>query len=63
MKIVVINGTEKQGVTFRLKELFLQRFQDADIVEYYLPKDVRLFVWAARGAFLKAKTNVKTLLT
>lgn len=27
MKIVVINGTEKQGVTFRLKELFLQRFQ------------------------------------
>ena len=58
MKIVVINGTEKQGVTFRLKELFLQRFQGADIIEYYLPKD-----WAVQIAFLKAKTNVKTLLT
>lgn len=40
MKITVINGTEKHGVTYRLKEMFLSEFQGkADITEYYLPKD------------------------
>ena len=40
MNITVINGTEKHGVTYRLKEMFLTEFKDkADITEYYLPKD------------------------
>ena len=40
MNITVINGTEKHGVTYRLKELFLAEFKDkAKITEYYLPKD------------------------
>ena len=40
MKITVINGTEKQGVTFRLKEVFLGRFRgDAEITEFFLPRD------------------------
>ena len=40
MKITVINGTEKHGVTYRMKEMFLEPFRDnADITEYYLPKD------------------------
>lgn len=40
MKITVINGTEKRGVTYRLKEMFLKRFRaDAEITEYYLPND------------------------
>ena len=40
MKITVINGTEKHGVTYRLKEMFLETFrEDAEITEYYLPKD------------------------
>lgn len=26
MKVVVINGTEKHGVTYRLKEIFLEQF-------------------------------------
>ena len=40
MKIAVINGTEKRGVTYRLKEAFLDGFKDrADITEFYLPKD------------------------
>ncbi len=39
MKITVINGTEKHGVTYRLKELFLQPFQEkAETTEYYLPR-------------------------
>jgi len=40
MKITVINGTEKHGITYRLKELFLEPFKScADITEFYLPKD------------------------
>ncbi len=40
MKITVINGTEKHGVTYRMKEIFLEEFRnDAEITEYYLPKD------------------------
>ena len=40
MDITVINGTEKHGVTYRLKEMFLAEFKDkASITEYDLPKD------------------------
>lgn len=40
MKITVINGTEKHGVTYRLKEMFLAPFKEhAEIMEYYLPRD------------------------
>ena len=40
MKIAVINGTEKHGVTYRMKEIFLEQFRDdSEITEYYLPKD------------------------
>lgn len=41
MKITVINGTEKHGVTYTLKEIFLEPFKDsAEITEFYLPKDL-----------------------
>lgn len=44
MKIAVINGTEKRGVTFRLKELFLTPFRaNSEITEFYLPKDCPAF--------------------
>ena len=40
MKITVINGTEKHGVTYKMKERFLEQFRaDAEITEYVLPKD------------------------
>ena len=40
MKITVINGTEKKGVTFRLKEIFLEKYRDdAEITEFFLPRD------------------------
>ncbi|MBP5774154.1 MAG: flavodoxin family protein, partial [Clostridiales bacterium] len=40
MKITVINATEKKGVTYKLKEAFLETFRDnAEITEFYLPKD------------------------
>lgn len=44
MKITVINGTEKHGVTYHLKEVFLQPFRErAEITEFYLPKDCPSF--------------------
>lgn len=40
MKITVINGCEKKGVTYKLKEAFLEPLRDkAEITEFYLPKD------------------------
>ena len=40
MKITVINGTAKKGVTYHLKEIFLDEFRGkAEITEFYLPKD------------------------
>ena len=40
MKITVINGTEKRGVTYNLKEIFLGELRDrAEITEFYLPKE------------------------
>jgi len=40
MKITVINGTEKRGITYKLKETFLECFRkNAQITEFYLPKD------------------------
>ena len=40
MKLTVINGTEKHGITYKLKELFLEPFRgSSEITEFYLPKD------------------------
>lgn len=53
MKITVINGTEKKGVTYRLKEIFLEQFRaTADITEFYLPKDGPGFCIGCTQCFL-----------
>ena len=60
MKITVINGTEKHGITFRLKEAFLEQFKpNADITEYYLPKDCPAFCAGCTGCFVKGETTCK----
>lgn len=60
MKITVINGTEKHGVTFRLKELFLSDFKEkADITEYYLPKDCPNFCIGCTNCILKGENTCK----
>ena len=59
MKITVINGTEKRGVTYRLKEIFLQKFQGADITEFYLPKDCPTFCVGCASCFTKGENNCK----
>ena len=53
MKITVINGTEKHGITYRLKEMFLEPFKDkAEITEFYLPKDGPGFCIGCTQCFL-----------
>ena len=60
MKVVVINGTEKRGVTFKIKEMFLESFRDrADIVEFYLPKDCPNFCVGCTTCFVKGEDKCK----
>ena len=57
MKITVINGTEKRGVTYKLKEIFLQHFQGAEVTEFYLPKDCPSFCMGCAICFVKGENN------
>lgn len=60
MNIAVINGTEKHGVTYRLKEIFLSEFKDqANITEYYLPKDCPNFCTGCTNCILKGESACK----
>lgn len=59
MKITVINGTEKRGVTYHLKEIFLERFKAAEITEYFLPKDCPSFCTGCAGCFTKGENTCK----
>ncbi len=60
MKITVINGTEKHGVTYKLKELFLERFRSvAEITEYYLPKDCPAFCAGCTSCFVSGENTCK----
>lgn len=59
MKITVINGTEKQGVTYKLKDIFLSSFNRADITEYYLPKDCPSFCMGCTSCFMKGENTCK----
>lgn len=60
MKITVINATEKRGVTYRLKEMFLAEFKNkANITEYYLPKDCPNFCVGCTNCILKGEKACK----
>ncbi len=60
MNITVINGTEKHGVTYRLKEMFLAEFKGkANITEYYLPKDCPNFCSGCVSCTMKGENTCK----
>ena len=60
MKITVVNGTEKHGVTYKLKEIFLNEFRDrAEITEYYLPRDCPNFCIGCTACFLTDEHKCK----
>ncbi len=58
MNITVINGTEKHGVTYRLKEMFLASFQ-ANVTEYDLPKDCPNFCNGCLSCTLRGERTCK----
>lgn len=60
MNVTVINGTEKHGVTYRLKETFLAAFQDdANVTEYYLPKDCPNFCNGCISCMINGENTCK----
>ncbi|MBD5105942.1 MAG: flavodoxin family protein [Lachnospiraceae bacterium] len=60
MRITVINGTEKHGVTYRLKELFLEPFRGkTEITEFYLPKDCPSFCTGCTRCILRGEHTCK----
>ena len=60
MKITVINGTEKKGITYRLKKIFLEEFRkDSEITEFYLPKDCPDFCTGCTTCFGKGESQCK----
>ena len=64
MKITVINGTEKKGVTYRLKEIFLESFRNsAKITEFYLPKDGPGYCTGCTSCFLTKQELCKDYAT
>lgn len=58
-KITVINGTEKHGVTYKMKEIFLEKFLSAEITEFYLPKDCPAFCAGCTSCFLRGENTCK----
>ena len=60
MNITVINGTEKHGVTCRLKELFLAEFKErANITEFDLPKDCPHFCSGCISCLINGENTCK----
>lgn len=60
MKITVINGCEKHGVTYMLKESFLEPFRgEAEITEFYLPKDCPGFCAGCLACFFGDEKKCK----
>jgi multimeric flavodoxin WrbA len=54
VKIVVINGTEQSGCTYRMKEMFLDMIgRDNEITEYLLPKDCPVFCTGCKACFFE----------
>ena len=60
MKITVINGTEKHGITYKLKEVFLDQLRnEAEITEFYLPGDCPNFCIGCTVCFLEDEHKCK----
>lgn len=60
MRITVINGTGKRGVTYRLKEIFLEHFKlNAEISEFYLPKDCPNFCSGCASCCINGEQTCK----
>lgn len=59
MKITVINGTQKRGVTYKLTQEFLKNFNNAQITEYFLPQDCPEFCLGCTSCFMRGEDTCK----
>lgn len=60
MKITVVNGTSLRGITYKLKEYFLDNFREnAEITEFFLPKDCPDFCAGCKTCFLHDENKCK----
>ncbi len=56
MKVVVINGTAWKGVTYRLKEVFLEPLRkEHEVQEFVLPRDSSNFCTGCKNCFYKSE--------
>ena len=55
MKITVINGTPKKGITYKMKELFLDHFRDGNEITEYYPSDLPQFCVGCKVCFLNGE--------
>ena len=69
MKIVVINGTPVHGVTYYMKELFLEHIRSENEVIEFFPKDMPQFCIGCKNCFINGEEkcphyeNVNTIWT
>lgn len=57
MKITVINGTPKKGVTYLMKEEFLSHLREGNEITEFYPKDLPPFCVGCKNCFLRGEEN------
>ncbi len=55
MNIAVINGTNIRGITYHMKEMFLEHFVSGNQITQYYPKDIPPFCEGCKNCFLKGE--------
>lgn len=55
MKIVVVNGTPIHGVTYHMKELFLEQLRDKNEITEFYPQDIPQFCMGCKNCFLNGE--------
>ena len=55
MKITVINGTPQKGVTYHMKEMFLDHLRDGNEITEFYPEDIPPFCVGCKTCFLRGE--------
>ena len=55
MKIAVINGTPQKGVTYHMKEMFLDHLRDGNEITEFYPEDIPPFCVGCKTCFLRGE--------
>lgn len=55
MKITVINGTPQKGITYHMKEMFLDRLRNGSEIAEFYPADMPPFCVGCKACFLRGE--------